>query len=65
MKPPRAWASVLAVGVMLLAPAARADVAERTDESDCGFRQVGNERGIGALFLIIGLAAFGWSRRRR
>ena len=24
-----------------------------------------NERGIGAIFLVIGLAALGWSRRRR
>lgn len=24
-----------------------------------------NERSIGALFVVIGLAAFGWSRRRR
>ncbi|HEX2872023.1 MAG TPA: hypothetical protein VHP33_12220 [Polyangiaceae bacterium] len=61
----RAWASAVVVGAMLLAPAAHADVAERRDERDCGIRQVGTERGIGALFLLIGLAAFGWSRRRR
>jgi hypothetical protein len=24
-----------------------------------------NERGIGVLFVVIGLAALGWSRRRR
>lgn len=35
------------------------------DETGCSVRQVGTERGIGALFLALGLAAFGWSRRRR
>jgi MYXO-CTERM domain-containing protein len=35
------------------------------DTTGCSVRQVGTERGIGALFLVIGLGAFGWSRRRR
>jgi len=35
------------------------------DETGCTVKQVGTERGIGAVFLAIGLAAFGLSRRRR
>jgi MYXO-CTERM domain-containing protein len=38
---------------------------ECKDETGCTVKRVGTERGIGALFLAIGLAAFGLSRRRR
>ena len=61
----RSWALVLLAGLLLLAPPARADVAERRDESDCGARHFGTERGIGVLFLVIGAGAFAVSRRRR
>jgi hypothetical protein len=35
------------------------------DDSGCTVHQLGNERGIGAVFLAIGLGAFLLGRRRR
>ena len=45
--------------------AIKPDCSDEEDDSGCTVHQLGNERGIGALFLAIGLAAFLLGRRRR
>lgn len=50
------------------APAAPPEAAPKCTEEDdggCTVHQLGSERGIGALFLAVGLGAFLWGRRRR
>jgi MYXO-CTERM domain-containing protein len=37
----------------------------KKDDSGCTVHQLGSERGIGAMFLALGLGAFFWARRRR
>jgi MYXO-CTERM domain-containing protein len=50
------------------APSALPDAkptCSKEDDSGCTVQQLGSERGIGALFLAIGLGAFLLGRRRR
>lgn len=39
--------------------------SDEDDDSGCTVHQLGNERGVGAVFLAIGLGAFLLGRRRR
>lgn len=46
-------------------PPEAAPKCSKEDDSGCTVHELGSERGIGALFLAIGLGAFSWGRRRR
>ena len=55
---------VAAAGAPSAPPEAKPTCSEE-DDSGCTVHQIGSERGIGALFLAIGLGAFLLGRRRR